>query len=224
MARGPAGSSRGLKSVWHLEVWQETDTVTRQAGPLYPRPRKSSRAHSEQPVQEGQRSWRKEGALRATQQRLSPWAPDFRFLQGGPHTVPRNSPACKLCRHSATCNGAKGLDARTLGSTARGKVDRGARTSWGRSLVLGEEQGLRARGGVKLQTALGCGGVAGKCKVSLARGGVAGSCRKRGREPRRAICSHSLLVILGNGSAQHLHRGSHTRPLTSDLKPVPSPP
>lgn len=49
MARRPAESSRGLKSVWHLEVWQETDIVTRQTGPLYPRPRKS-RAHSAQSV------------------------------------------------------------------------------------------------------------------------------------------------------------------------------
>lgn len=52
MVREPTRPGRSLKSVWHLEVWQETDTVTRQTGPLYPRPRKS-RAYSAQPVQGG---------------------------------------------------------------------------------------------------------------------------------------------------------------------------
>ena len=54
MEREPTGPGRSLESVWHLEVWQQTDTVTRQPGPLYPRPRKI-RSHSAQPVQEGQR-------------------------------------------------------------------------------------------------------------------------------------------------------------------------
>lgn len=70
------------------------------------------------------------------------------------------------------------------------------------------------------------GGVVGKWRVSLARGGVAGNCRKRGKEPRAGclLSEHAQYEMLGCSSAQPLDMGSHARPPTSDLKPVPSPP
>lgn len=50
-----------MKSVGHLEVWQETSPVTRRIGPRTRRP-----GNVGQPVQKGLRSWRKKGALRTT--------------------------------------------------------------------------------------------------------------------------------------------------------------
>lgn len=189
-------------------MWQETDTVTRQTGPLYPRPRKC-RAHSAQSV----------GGAEVLEKRRSPWGSSAATVSLGsglsfspgraPHCAPKLT-SLQTMQTLSNLQRCKGLDARTL-SSSTGK--RGPRDTLelGAGPVLGEGQGLRARGGVKLQTALGCGGVAGKCRVNLARGGVAGSCRKRDRKPSRAVCSQSMPVMLGCSSAQRLHRGSHTR-------------
>lgn len=134
MAWGPAESSRGLKSVWHLEVWQETDTVTRQTGPLYPRPRKC-RAQSAQSV----------GGAEVLEKRRSPWGNSAATVSLGsglsfspgraPHCAPKLT-SLQTMQTLSNLQRCKGLDARTLGSST-GK--RGPRDT----LELGAGPGTR---------------------------------------------------------------------------------
>lgn len=143
----------------YLEVWREKDTVTKQIGPLHPKSRESE-AYSSKPVQEGQRSWRKEGALRTTQS--SGGLPELRTS-----ALSREGPTlCPETHQLANCAATQQLATVQRACTPERQAQaQRSRVLWHAGVGAGPGTwggAWSARGGVTLQTAGSCGSVVGE--------------------------------------------------------------